>query len=51
LTLLTADEHAEASPRDVQLIAALRGKLLALAESGSPAVAPTAAQQQEKAQP
>jgi predicted Zn-dependent protease len=51
LALLTADERSEASPRDVQLIAALRGKLSALAESGSPAVAPTAAQQQENAQP
>ncbi len=50
LTLLTTGAPSDATPRDTHLIAALRGKLSALAESARPAVAPTA-DEQEAPQP
>jgi tetratricopeptide (TPR) repeat protein len=51
LTLLTAREPAEATSPDTRLIAAVRGKLSALAEQDQPATAPTATEQAEAKQP
>jgi tetratricopeptide (TPR) repeat protein len=51
LSLLTAPDATELLPSDTRLLAAVRGKLSALAEQGQPAVAPTAAGQTEKDRP